>query len=240
MKVSILLFAAAVLCSSVLKAGEICAGPNTQTDVCIYSNFGEGQSYLLDTGLTPGYSGAGAVAVAFTPSFSSTLLNIEVAAFRASSQVPDSVHFAVYDASGEGGFPGTLLEGFQLSGFGVANTDPQPGDPVSGSVTTSAAFRVSAASVLHPLLQMGMQYWLVMDGISDSGDFTWNSNSLGRTGAATILAPPFPGDPALWSALPNYSQGAFALDGNPTPEPGTLALLLSALAFVLRPRRRVA
>jgi len=238
MKVSILLFVAAVACSSLLRAGEVCTVPDTATLGCIYTNFGEGQSYLLGTGLTPGYSGAGAVGVSFTAANSYYLSDIEVAAFRASADVPDSVHFAIYDNTGQGGFPGTLVEGFQLSGFGIANPDPQPGDPLPGSVTTSSSFRVSAASVLHPLLLAGMQYWVVMDGIGDSGNVTWNANSLQRQGAATILAPASPEDPALWSALPSYSQGAFALDGTPTPEPSTFLMILPLAAGLYIRRRR--
>ena len=239
MKVSILLFGAAVLASSILRAGEVCATANTEHVACIFSNFGPGQSYKLDTGLTPGYSNGGAVGVAFTPSLTFELLNIEVAAFRANSGVPDAVHFAIYDDSGQSGFPGSLIEGFNLTGFGVANTDPQPGDPAAGSVTTSAAYRVSAASAQHPFLTGGLRYWIVMDGIGDSGNVTWNANSTNQLDAATIAAPASPGDPALWTSLTGYAQGSFALDGDPsTPEPSTFLLAAPfALAFGLCRRK---
>ncbi len=216
MKISILLFGAAVLCSSVLRAANICVDPDTLTRRCIYTNFGEGQSYQQDVGLTPGYS---AVGVSFTPTASYNLLNIQVAAFRANSEI--AVNFSIYDSSG--GFPGALLETLTFDNLGIPEGEPLPGT-------------ATAASVLHPILWGGMQYWIVMEGVSP-GDATWNWNSTGQTGAATLLAPQFEGDTPHWSLLSNYDQGAFAVDGSPIPEPATL-MLGAPLMFALMLRRR--
>lgn len=221
MKGSILLFTAAVLCSSILRAAGVCTVPDTIQLACIYTNFGSAQSYQQNQGLTPGYT---AVAVSFTPAQSFLLMSLEVAAYRADGSIPDAVNFAVYNAAG--GFPGDSLESFSLTGLGVANGSPAPGT-------------ITASSVLHPYLAGGSQYWIVMSGVSP-GDVTWNSNSAGRLGAATLIAPGGGEEFPHWGSLSNYAQGTFALDGDPrVPEPGTFALGFALVgAGVLRRRSR--
>lgn len=216
---SVLALALCLMGAASLQAASVCVSPDTLELACIYSNFGSGGAYQQNVGLTPGYS---AVGVSFTPNASYLLQNIEVAAYRANGDIPDSVNFSIYSSSG--GFPGTLLESFALTGLGIADGEPVPGTIV-------------AASALHPLLTAGLQYWIVMDGVGP-GDVTWNSNSIGATGAATVLAPEFEGDPAYWSLLENYAQGTFALDGDPSvPEPGTLLLAVSAFTGIYLRRK---
>jgi hypothetical protein len=219
MKVSLLLFGAAVLCSSVLRAGNVCTAPDTLQLGCIYTNFGEGQTYLQDAGgLTAGYS---AVGVGFTAAGSFQLQNIEVAAYRGSAEVSDTVNFSLYGTTA--GFPGDLLETFTLTGLGVYQGEPGPG-------------LLSAQSVLHPLVTGGMQYWLVMEG-ANAVNVTWGFNSTGVLGAATVVAPVEDVSPAHWELLPNHTQGAFALDGSPVPEPSTMALSVTCLAAAFLGRR---
>ena len=98
MKLSLLLLAAAVLCSSVLKAD------------LIYTNFGTGHAYTAGVGLTPGYS---AVASSFTPGARFAVGQFEFAAFRSGPDIPDSVTFALYDDAA--GLPSAQLEAFTLA-----------------------------------------------------------------------------------------------------------------------------
>jgi len=220
MKSLISLIGGLVLASGLLSATPVCGVPDTPDLACIYTNFGAGQSYISNFGLTPGYT---AIGVAFTPSASYLLMDIEVAAYRANAQTADSVQFSIYDSSG--GFPGAILETFSLTGLGIAD-DAQTAT-------------ISAASVLHPLLTAGMQYWVVMHGINP-GDVTWNANSTSQFGPATFNAPT-ENDPAFWSLLPNHLQGALAVDGEQVaPEPGTLWLCapLAGSLFFFRRRRR--
>ena len=179
-----------------------------------YSNLGAGQSYNPSSGLDVSYT---AVAVPFTPGGSFTLDDIEVAAFLPTTG--DYAQFSIYDTLNSlPDYPGTALESFTFTGPPTNNVSL---DGFSGTFT--------AASVLHPLLNAGEEYWVVMDTVSSNA--FWNANTMGALGAATTLADP----PGQWSLLPSNSQGALALDGTPTPsaEPGSLPLFGSGLAGLL-------
>ncbi|HVW85084.1 MAG TPA: choice-of-anchor R domain-containing protein, partial [Bryobacteraceae bacterium] len=177
MKASLLLLGSILLCSGVLQAAGVCTSPDTMTLGCIYSNLGPGETYIDGTGLSPAYL---ADAVPFTPTASYVLRDIEIAAYRANADVPDSVRFSIYqEVSGApgydpvSGFPGTgLLESFTLTGLGIFGGDPAPGT-------------VTAQSVLHPALSAGVRYWIVMDGVNP-GDVTWNDNAASQFGVATV------------------------------------------------------
>jgi hypothetical protein len=87
----------------------------------------------------------------------------------------------------------------------------------------------------------GHQYWIVMSGVS-SGDVTWNADGNGQEGAATIIAPDLVNDiAAQWSLLPQYTQGAFLVQGTllPGPEPGTSLILGSGLIGIVLIARRL-
>jgi hypothetical protein len=219
MKVTILILAAVVLCSSILKADPI------------YSNYGAGMTFTAGTGLTPGYS---AVASSFTANANYSVDQLEVAAYRASPDTRDSVEFDIYNDLG--GVPGTSLESFALTNIGYYGTD-------SYAASTPLPGNLIANSVAHPILTSGQEYWIVMSGVSP-GDVIWNADGTGIEGAATYLAPDPNSDiPAQWSKLPNYTQGAFAISGTllPAPEPGTLLMtgagVCCLLGMVQRRRR---
>ena len=225
------------LFSGGLQANDICVGPDTLTLRCIYTNFGpsvsgsyvSGTSYASDTGLSVSYT---LVGIPFLSSGNFYLQDLEVAAFRANSDVPDSVQFSVYNNSGAapglGGHPGSALETLTLTGI------TYPGQGGSGTLT--------AASTVHSALYAGQYYWIVMSGI-DPGNVTWNSTLGPAQGAMNYLPPDdFNNVPAMWGPyLSTYAQGAVALDGSPgAPEPGTLFLFAGGLtaAGLFRIRKR--
>jgi hypothetical protein len=132
MKLSLLLFAGAVLCSSILRASSL----------PVYSNFDAGHPYDLTFGL----SVKPAVAVPFfapdpgVPGFVFALSDIEFVAFT-SDESANPVTIALY--SSIGGLPGTGLEFFDVS---ISST---PGV-------------VTVTSSTHPVLLAGIEYWIVL------------------------------------------------------------------------------
>lgn len=216
MKLSLLLLAAAVLCSSVLKAD------------LIYTNFGTGHAYTAGVGLTPGYS---AVASSFTPGARFAVDQFEFAAFRSGPDIPDSVTFALYDDAA--GLPSAQLEAFTLSGLGY------PAGPAYAELSINGGI-LTVPSIFHPVVEAGHQYWIVMSGVN-TGDVTWNADGNGVEGAATVIAPDVQnGVASYWSLLPHYSQGALEVQGTllPGPEPETFLMLGTGLTGLIIARRR--
>jgi MYXO-CTERM domain-containing protein len=128
-----------------------------------------------------------------------------------------------------GGQPGIVLETMHLSG-----QMPRFGDFGSGHL-------VAFDSALHPLLQAGGTYWLLPFASVDTWA-AWNDNDQGRNGPFAYSTQV---EPTSWS-LGTYTQGAFEVNGTPSPapEPSGLALagvgLVGLLGFVWRRRRKLA
>ena len=224
MRSPILLFGGALLCSGILQASDICVNPPTLTLQCIYSNFGTGVSYNPDGNLIAAFSGDApysAVAIPFSPTSSYTLEDIELAVKFPSSS--DSARFSIYGTLNSfPDYPGPALESFTLAGPPTSNISP---DGLSGTYTV--------ASLLHPLLSGGQEYWVVMDDVSFPYNTAWDYNTLGVFGTAST---DFEGQ---WLASSNI-QGAVALDGSPAaPEPASWLLFGSALAGLFMLRQRI-
>jgi hypothetical protein len=130
------------------------------------------------------------------------------------------------DASGR---PGTVLETIHASG-----QMPHFNDFGSGHL-------VEFDSALHPLLQAGGTYWLAPFASGDTYA-GWQFNNQGRVGP---LAVSFEVEPTAWSLTDEY-EGAFDVNGTPSPapEPSALALagvgLVGLLGFAWRKRRKPA
>jgi len=79
------------------------------------------------------------------------------------------------------------------------------------------------------ILDAGSTYWLTFS--SDSSGVFWNGDTAGEPGDATY-------DGTSWTTDQNSATGVVDIQGEPTPEPGTFALLAGAFAAVVLRRRR--
>jgi hypothetical protein len=215
MKLSILLLAGAVLCSTVLRASDITV-----------SNFGSGYGAgsLLGIDIADGSS-------FIAPStglqgFVYALNSLEVVAYTTADD--PSAFISLYDSVG--GLPGNALETLPVT-LAVFDAD----SPLS-------AYEVTVNSVTHPHIEAGEQYWVVL---SDPNSFqaTWLADGNGDVNPAKFVD--LGEDGSGWTlAGVGYQQGAFLLTANiapeTAPEPGTLLALgsgLLAIGLVMRRRK---
>lgn len=192
----------------------------------IYTNFGDGDSYLGGSGLIVTRDGAAwsSVAVSFVPAAAYSLSSIE---FAASSLIAGGAGTSVAIFADDDGHPaGRSLETITLDGKLT---------PFGG-----ASALLTVQSSLHPLLEAGETYWVGMNA-PRGGLAVWNQTTSLSTGfAATDGA-------GKWS-FSNGVQGAMELEGTPvwetpppvpdpspvpdppppSPRPGSFPLLLAA------------
>jgi hypothetical protein len=100
---------------------------------------------------------------------------------------------------------------------------------------------VTFDSALHPLLQAGGTYWLLPFASGDTWA-GWNMNTQGGSGPFAFSTEV---EPMSWN-LSQQNQGAFEVNGTPSPvpEPSDLALAgvgaVGLLGFAWRRRRKPA
>jgi len=183
-----------------------------QADV-IYTNFGDGDSFLAGSGLivTRDEAAWSSAAVSFVPAAAYSLSSIELGA---STLVPGSTGASLSIFADDDGHPaGTPLETIALDGLLSSFGDPSP--------------LLKVRSTVHPVLEAGQTYWVGMNAAA-GGLAVWNQTAALRTGFSTT-------DGARnWSASGNV-QGAVQLNGKvvfetplpviepppaPTPDPG--------------------
>jgi LPXTG-motif cell wall-anchored protein len=129
-----------------------------------------------------------------------------------------------------GGQPGTVLDTIHASG-----QMPRFGQFGSGHLVTFD-------SATHPLLRAGGTYWLLPFASGDTWA-AWNMNNQGRS---SLFALSNEGEPTSWEVFPNVIQGAFEVNGTPSPapEPSGLALagvgLAGAAGYLWRRRKPAA
>jgi hypothetical protein len=102
----------------------------------------------------------------------------------------------------DNGRPGAVLESFHLTDLLPLGLPNPP---------------VVATSLLHPLLENNATYWLTASA-SALTDVGWNLNSTGDIGAHALSQ-----NGAPFTVI-NDVHGAFRVNGDLVPEPGTLAL----------------
>lgn len=164
--------------NGVIEAGEECDDGNlSDGDGCdstchaegaeMFSNFGPADSYDSGNGRAAAWDAGGVhlqntVAAAFMPSMSRPLGTIEAALnlLEGTNQVTLAI------APDDGGVPGVPLETIPLSG-----------------VLSSSPTIIAARSLLHPTLNAGTQYWLVVSVGASGSEVGWSNNSAGATGS---------------------------------------------------------
>jgi hypothetical protein len=199
------------------------AGP-ARADV-LYSNLGPGESYAQHGGWfeTGPVNGAVRQAFAFTLSTDTLFDSARLALGLAAG--PNAIDLRLYDTVG--GQPGTVLEAIHVSG-------QMPPLTMYGS-----GHLVEFDSATHPLLRAGGSYWL-LPFASGSTRAGWSFNNQGGNGPYALSLEV---EPTSWD-VSQQPQGAFEVNGTPSPapEPSGLALAWVAAATVAgyagRPPRR--
>lgn len=141
---------------------------SVQAATIVYSDFGPGQTYFLagygiDTAEQP------EIGAAFIPSATGSLSQIDVPVSYFSAGSPPTHPLSIMISNDSGGLPGlSVLDSWTL-----------PAGSVSG---TPSIF--SLLSTLHPSLNAGTQYWVVMS-TTDFNGFAWYENSTGAMGWAS-------------------------------------------------------
>ncbi|HEY4089233.1 MAG TPA: hypothetical protein VGM43_25060 [Bryobacteraceae bacterium] len=174
-----------------------------QADV-IYTNFGDGDSFLAGSGLIVTRDGAAwsSVAISFVPAASYSLSSIE---FGASALMPGSAGASLAVFADDDGHPdSTPLETIALDGLLSSFGDPSPLLKVKSSV--------------HPLLEAGQTYWIGMNAAA-GGLAVWNQTTALTTGFSATDGE------GNWSTRSDV-QGAVQLKGElvfetplPVPDP---------------------
>jgi hypothetical protein len=197
-----------------------------RADTVIFSNFGPGMSFNPNSGLVVSGSGDSSpqvVAQGFTSTGNFNFSSAQLAFRRSTGSGPIQILLET-DA---GGMPGTIIESLNLN---------MAASPFASVVTVN--------SMLQPLLQSGVNYWLVAYAPADT--FAAWCDSVGDVSTADNFAInhiPSPTGPWI-SDLPGYIRSAFQINGEvaSTPEPSALLLFgtsLTAAAAALRKRRRL-
>ncbi|PYX08220.1 MAG: hypothetical protein DMG88_11615 [Acidobacteria bacterium] len=187
--------------------------------VILFNTFGPGHTYDCCQDFSESGSNVGPYisAMAFTPNTTSPLFAIDLAI--GSGQVNDQFTLALMSTNG--GLPGSILESWSLTTtFHLA--------------LCNHCFE-TALSTLHPVLQGGTQYWLVVFPSSDMDGGWFASNDAQGTSA-------FSSDRGkTWTPHANSQMGAFDVRGisnTAVPEPSTIILLGSGLLGITAARRK--
>jgi PEP-CTERM motif len=164
-----------------------------------------------------------------TPAYNTYLTSISMAA----TFVTGNSTIAVGLAADNGGVPGTILEKQTLN-FQAAPVDPN--NLSLGYLSEIVTFIPSTTD----LLNQSMTYWVIAEG-DGSSELRWNYNTLGG-GVNDVLSRLVVDNtrtPPVETWAPGFgTQGAFEVQGNVVPEPGTVVLVSSGLLFGLAAARR--
>ena len=222
MKLTLLLVAGAVLCSSFLRADSI------------YSNYttlgGAGSSLSVNEAVALPF-----ITLAANQGFAFALSDIEFVAY-ANDPSANPVTIGLYAASeGFPLFPGVPME-FFTPDIRVFNSAIAP-DPLTNPDPSSSPsdYLITVTSTLHPILVPGEEYWIVLSD-PQTFEISWLTNGNTATNPASYTT--LDG----WVSLGvSYSQGDAQVNGDlvpVAPEPGTFLAFGSGLAAVIMLTRR--
>jgi hypothetical protein len=188
------------------------AGP-ARADV-VYTNLGPGESYNQHRGWVE----QGPIVSAFRQAIAFTVGGTDT--FFDSARLALSLGFGANEIdlrlyNTVGGQPGSVLDTIHASG-----QMPPFGAFGSGHL-------VEFNSALHPLLQTGSTYWLLPFASGDTAA-VWNENTQGSTGPFAFSQEV---EPTTWN-VSQQIQGAFELNGTPSPVPEPSALVLAGVGTV--------
>jgi PEP-CTERM motif len=191
-------------------------------DPVLFSNFGPGHSYDVSAGNPVGDDFFGGVewqGETFTPAVTARLSTIEIALSNTGG-FSDAITVAL--RSDQANSPGAILEAFIIP---------------SGTVGPLGANHppITLSSSSTPLLVAGVPYWLTA-GAPATSAYAWNFNSTGENANHAISLD----GGATWfvGASGFFTPGAFDVDGNIVPEPGTFGLLATG-TMIFASRRRI-
>ena len=192
----------------------------------IFSNFGPALSYDTTAGNPVGndfFIGVEWQGETFTPGATATLGTIRLALSDTGGSA-DPITVAL--RSSAGGAPDGVIESFVIPGGSAG--------PLGANNPTFVL-----TSLLNPVLTVGTQYWLTVAAPISSA-YVWNWNSTGANAPHAVSQD----SGASWFVDSSgfFTPGAFELDARDTaaavPEPGTLLLVMSGAASLLRKRQR--
>lgn len=197
--------------------------PATASATVLFTNFGPMLSYDVTQGNLVGNDFAGDN-LAEGDSFTSAATGVFTSATLALSCVtgcPAAMNFTVDLTADSSDSPGTVIEGFLVTGA------------VLGALGNSNT-PITLNSVLHPTLTLGTQYWIT---VSSSINYTisWNNNSTGDMNDQAVSTD----GGATWFAPSGATPSALQVNGT-TPEPTTGALVGGVGLLLALARKRLA
>jgi len=197
---------------------SLVAARETRADEIIFSNFGPGMTFNPNTSWNVSgiYYGGRVVAQSFTPSANFAFSNAKLP--MGILYGPNILQVVLMTSSGPSQYPGLIIET-------VTITNAVPPIQLPGIIVANSA--------LHPMLNAGVQYWIVAYAPDDNTFMGWNLSH--NDSSSYVLLNGFHSLTGPWPELGSL-RSAFQIEGNglqsTVPEPATLLLLSPVLVVV--------
>ena len=209
--------------STALVCLAVLVGSSAHADV-VYSNLSGAGTYDINSvhtvrGANVSVNGRLAAAVAFTPTAPFTLDSIDLGLSSDENPAfPDDMMVALTDSNS--GLPGSVIESLgTVSGF-----------PPIGA---SDSFLATATSASHPLLEAGVEYFVVVSAADPDAFAFWYWNNQGVLGFFRQREVTDP-----WVEQADSTQPAFRVNGTEVPAPAALWAGGALLGLLLSRRKK--